>query len=100
MGGDLRVADNPIELRYELHLGETLVGFVRYRREPGRLVLVHTEVDPAVEGQGFGSHLVAETLDDIRTRGLAVVPLCPFIAAYIRRNPECADLVAPDTGPG
>jgi predicted GNAT family acetyltransferase len=37
---------------------------------------------------------VADALDDIRSRGLKVVPLCPFVAAYIRRHPEYEDLVA------
>jgi uncharacterized protein len=36
---------------------------------------------------------VADALDDIRSRGLQVVPLCPFVAAYIRRHPEYEDLV-------
>jgi predicted GNAT family acetyltransferase len=91
---DPRVADDPDRRRYELHVGDGLVGFVSYRRESDSLVLVHTEIDPAVRGQGLGSHLVAETLDDIRRRGLTAVPLCPFVAAYIRRNPGYASLVA------
>jgi predicted GNAT family acetyltransferase len=49
-----------------------------------------------VEGSGVGSALVAGALDDIRSRGLRVVPLCPFVAAFIRRHSEYADLVARD----
>jgi predicted GNAT family acetyltransferase len=52
---------------------------------------VHTEVSPTVEGEGLGSRLVSGALDDIRARGLEVVPLCPVAAAYIRRHPEYAD---------
>jgi predicted GNAT family acetyltransferase len=59
-------------------------------------VLVHTEVEPRAEGTGLGSQLVTEALDDIRARGLRVVPLCPFVAAYIRRHPDYADLVVKD----
>jgi predicted GNAT family acetyltransferase len=90
------VRDNPAELRYEAYCGDRLLGEIRYRTEPGIVVLVHTEVAPAAEGTGVGSRLVAGALDDIRARGLRVVPRCPFVAAYIRRHSEYADLVDRD----
>ena len=58
--------------------------------------LVHTEVDPAFAGQGLGERLVAGALEDLRARGLKLVPLCPFVRAYLRRHPDQADLVAGD----
>jgi predicted GNAT family acetyltransferase len=92
---EARVVDNPDELRYELWLGQTCAGFLAYRREPGALVLVHTDIDPALEGRGLGSRLVAGALADMRTRGLKLVPLCPFVD-YLRRHPEHQDLVVRD----
>ena len=44
----------------------------------------------------LGSALVATALDDARSEGLEVVPLCPFVAAFIERHPEYQDLVAAD----
>jgi predicted GNAT family acetyltransferase len=93
---DLVVRDNPAELRYEAVRDGQLVGLIRYRTEPGVVVLVHTEVDEAVEGTGVGSRLVRGALDDIRARGLRLVPVCPFVGAYLRRHPEYADLVGAD----
>jgi uncharacterized protein len=93
---DSVVRDNPAERRYELLFGDERVGEILYRLRPGKVVLLHTEVDPSVEGSGLGGRLVADALDDIRSRGLAVVPLCPFVAAYIRHHPEYDDLVARD----
>ena len=95
---DLRVVDNPEELRYELWLGATRAGFIEYRSEPGAILLVHTEVDPAVEGRGLGSRLVAGALDDLRARDLKLVPLCPFVRAYLRHHREYADLVVRGAG--
>ena len=86
----LVVRNNPEELRYEALRDDQLVGLIRYRTEPGVVVLVHTEVDEAVEGTGVGSQLVRVALDDLRARGLRLVPLCPFVAAYLRRHPEYA----------
>jgi uncharacterized protein len=90
---DLRVVDNAEELRYELWVGATRAGFIEYRSEPGAIVLVHTEVDPAFEGQGLGARLVAGTLNDLRARDGKVVALCPFVRAYLRHHREYADLV-------
>jgi uncharacterized protein len=90
-----RVVDDPDEHRYELRLGETLAGTIEYASRPGAIVLIHTEVDPALEGKGLGSRLVAGALDDIRSRGLRLVPMCSFVRSYLRRHPEYVDLVAP-----
>ena len=90
----LSVQDNRAELRYELVRGGEVLGFLLYRIEPDGVVLVHTDVDPAYEGQGLGSVLVKGALDDLRERGVRAVPLCPFVRAYIRRLPEYAPVSA------
>jgi predicted GNAT family acetyltransferase len=91
-----RVTDNRRASRYELWLGATRAGLIEYRSEPGVVFLIHTEVDPAFEGQGLGERLVAGALEDLRARGLKLVPLCPFVRVYLRRHPDQADLVAGD----
>jgi len=88
------VRDNPEAERYELVVDDEVVGEIVYRLRAGAVVLVHTEVSPELEGKGLGARLVAGTLEEIRARGLRLVPLCPFVAAYLRRHPEAADLVA------
>jgi len=91
---DYVVRDNAKRRRYELLVDGECIGEILYSLKPDKIVLLHTEIDPALVGTGLGGHLVADALDDIRSRGLKVVPLCPFVAAYIRRNPEYEDLVA------
>jgi uncharacterized protein len=88
------VVDNPRAERYELTAENERIGFVTYRMEPGVIALLHAEVNPAHERQGWGSRLVAGTLDDARERGLKVRPVCPFVVAYIARHPDYRDLVA------
>jgi uncharacterized protein len=91
-----RVTDNRQASRYELWLGTTRAGFIQYRAEPGTVLLVHTQVDPAFAGQGLGERLVAGALVDLRARGRKLLPLCPFVRAYLRRHPDQDDLVAGD----
>ena len=93
---DVSVIDNPDELRYELHLDGVFVAEIRYRLEPGVRVLVDVDVEPRLEGHGLGSRLVEGALNDLRARGLAVVPHGLFVADFIKRHPEYSDLLAAD----
>jgi len=92
------VVDAPESNRYELRVGDEVVGVAEYILVPkrDRIVLTHTEVDPQRKGEGLGGAIAQGVLDDIRGRGLLVQPLCPFIAAYIARHPEYADIVVPE----
>jgi predicted GNAT family acetyltransferase len=87
------VRDRPEELRYEIEEDGEVAGFIAYRRDDGVITMVHTDVDPKWEGKGVGSALARGALDDVRARGLKVRPLCPFVAAFIKRHPEYDDLV-------
>ena len=90
-----RVVDNPAANRFEVYTDEdALAGFAEYQRHNGKIVFIHTEVDPAFEGEGLGSRLASGALDAARAEGLKVVARCPFIARYLSRHPEYADLRA------
>jgi predicted GNAT family acetyltransferase len=89
----IEVRDNPDAGRYEAIADGRLAGYVAYRARPGALALTHTDVLPRWEGRGIGGRLARAALDDARARGLAVLPCCPFVAAWIRRHPEYEDLV-------
>ncbi|NUR08395.1 MAG: N-acetyltransferase [Nocardioidaceae bacterium] len=94
---DLVVVDNPDLHRYEARAPDgTVLGFSAYRLAGDTVVFTHTEVDPATEGQGVGSRLVRGALDDVRRRGVLMVPRCPFVKAYVERHPEYTDLVDTD----
>jgi predicted GNAT family acetyltransferase len=78
--------------RYEFDVdGATAIAV--YRPSPGVLAFTHTEVPAALRGQGIGSRMLRAVLTDVRAQGLKVVPRCPFVADYIERNPEFADLL-------
>ncbi len=91
---EVTVHDAPEAHRYEAETGGAVAGFAAYRLSGGVITFTHTQVDAAYEGQGVGGALARGALDDARAKGLAVVPLCPFIKAWIERHPAYADLVA------
>jgi len=94
--GDATIVNVPEAHRYELQLDGERIGELAYRQRKDRIAFTHTNVNPAYEGRGFGSRLAEAALADARRQGLAVVPLCPFIAWYIEQHPEHEALVAPD----
>lgn len=87
------VIDRPERRRYELDV-DGVVAFIEYEAGDGRVTATHTVVPESLGGRGVGSTLVRGMLDDLRARGLAVVPQCPFVAAWIGKHPGYADLVA------
>lgn len=88
------VADVPERSRFEVTVGGQLAGFCEYTREGGIISFTHTEVFGEYSGRGLAGTLVAAALDEARRNGWMVRPLCPYVAAYIKRHPEYADLVA------
>jgi uncharacterized protein len=89
------VRDNSDKHRFEIDLGDGTLAIADYTLPKGKIVFTHTEVPPAHEGQGVGSELIKFALGSARHRGLKVIPICPFFAAYIRKHPEEQDLLEP-----
>ncbi|MEU4780516.1 GNAT family N-acetyltransferase [Micromonospora sp. NPDC023633] len=89
------VEDNPAKHRFEILVDDALAGFTAYLPRGEVLVFTHTEVGSRFQNMGVGAALVRGTLDQLRERGTTVVPRCPFMAAFIDRHPEYADLVTP-----
>jgi len=91
---DPALTDNTAAHRFELRVGDTVAAYAEYNVLAHALLFTHTEVMPEFEGAGHGSRLAKFALDDVRRRGLKAVPVCQFIAGYIRKHPEYHDLVA------
>jgi uncharacterized protein len=91
----LYISNNQANNRFETYFGGK-IAFIAYRRTQQDLVFIHTEVPAELAGHGVGSRLALVELEFARVQGLKIVPLCPFVAGYIRRHQEYLDLVRPD----
>ena len=85
------VRDNTERHRFELDVGGQLA-FALYRREGDVLAITHTETPVSLRGKGVASALVRGLLDIARAQRLKVLPKCPFVAGYIDKHAEYADL--------
>jgi uncharacterized protein len=87
------VRDNKAENRFELDI-EGDVAFAKYRRTPSAVIITHTETPPTLRGRGIASDLVDGALRLIRAEQLKVIAGCGFVADYLHKHPEYADLIA------
>lgn len=91
----LVVRDNPDRHRFEIDLGDGTMAIAEYTLPAGKIMFTHTEVPEVHEGQGIGTTLIRFALDSARERGLKVIPICPFFAAYMQKHAEVQDLLDP-----
>jgi uncharacterized protein len=96
---DLNLKDVAVIHNEEAHRFEARVDGLRalmsYHRFPDRLVVTHTEVPPPLEGHGLAGKLARTALDFARANQLRVVPLCPYLASFLRKHSEYHDLLSP-----
>lgn len=97
--GTITVRHDAEGLRYQLLDGDTVIGGAHYRpfEDPSgpQRIFHHTIVDEAYGGRGLGSRLATFALEDTAAAGLAVVPVCPYISAFLERHPEHAGNAVP-----
>ncbi len=81
------VTHNEAKGQFEITQGNQ-IAFLQYRRTDEHISLVHTEVPEALKGKGLGSQLVRAALDYAHFNQLKVIPICPFVKAYLQKHPE------------
>ncbi|MGZ6142820.1 MAG: GNAT family N-acetyltransferase [Myxococcales bacterium] len=71
------------------------VADMTYSRGPdGKLIIIdHTEVDPALRGQGIPRRLVAAAVEWARAEKIRIVPLCPYAKAVFDKTPDLQDVL-------
>ena len=91
---DWLFVDNTDDKRFELHV-DGQIARVEYIPAVGKIVLSHTEVPQELEGRGLAKYLVGKVLDHLATQDVEVIPLCPYVISFIRKNPEYRRIVQP-----
>ena len=89
---DRQLVRNEDEKRFELKVGDQ-IAYLEYIPAGQNIVLSHTEVPAALEGQGIGSQLIRQVLAWVRSEGKQIIIVCPFVAAHMQRHPENLDLI-------
>lgn len=89
----LDVTHNSAENRFETWI-EGQLSKLDYLEDDGTIVMTHVGVYPEHREQGVAGKLTKVALEYAKEKSLRVIPMCPYIAAYIRRNPEYVALTS------
>ncbi|MFB6805311.1 GNAT family N-acetyltransferase [Streptomyces sp. NPDC056387] len=78
--------------RYEILVDDNRAGLTAYRDRDDQRVFFHTEIDDAYAGRGLAAVLVEQALTDVRAAGMRIVPVCPYVAKFLTKHQEFADI--------
>lgn len=92
-GLTVHVTDAPELSRYEARVDGELVGFTEYRHHDDTTMLARTEVPDERQNQGIGAALARFAIEAARKAGKRIEPADPFIAGWLERHPEHADVM-------
>ncbi len=89
--GELEITHNPTENRFETWIDGKL-SKLDYIEDGNTIVMTHVGVHPELRGHGVAAKLTEAALGYARGKSLRVIPMCSYVATYIRRNPQFAEL--------
>jgi predicted GNAT family acetyltransferase len=84
-----QVTHAPDRSRFETEV-EGAVAFLEYELGDGEVAMTHTIVPRHLEGRGIAAELTRTAVAWAREQELHVVPVCSYVRAWLRRNPEAA----------
>lgn len=89
------IAHAPDRSRYEISLDGEPAGFTVYLDRDGQRIFYHTEIDERFGGKGLAGALVAYALGDARDAGWRIVPVCPYVARWVKNHHDVDDALDP-----
>ena len=83
--------------RFEVRVDSELAGFTEYLDDENQRIFFHTEIGEQFGGRGLASTLIRSALTETVGDGKRIVPICPFVAGYLKKHDDFADDVDPVT---
>lgn len=83
--------------RFEIGVDGEPAGFTQYVDRDHQRIFFHTEIDERFSGRGLANKLITAALTETRAAGQRIVAVCPFVAAYLKRHDDFADITDPVT---
>ena len=79
--------------RYELTRGDEVLSFAVFSESAGVVTVPHIETKVHHRGNGYAADLMAGVVDDLRSRGLLIEPICSVARAYVEALPDADALM-------
>ena len=88
---ELEITNNESESCFEVSVNG-LLSKLAYIQDKDTFVITHVGVHPDLRGHGVAGKLTQASLEFAKAKSLRVIPMCSYASAYIRRNPQYAEL--------
>ena len=82
----------PNQNRFEVLVGDDVAGFTEYVDDGDQRIFFHTEIGENFAGRGLATTLIKAALTETRSDGKRIVPVCPFVAGYLKKHDDFADI--------
>jgi len=75
------------------------IGYCTFEREEdtAEWVVTHTVVDPEYGGQGIAGRLFQVIVEEARSIGVKIIPVCSYAKRQFEKKPEYADVLSPNS---
>ncbi len=83
--------------RFEIHVDGETAGAAAYIDTGDQRIFHRTQIDEAFAHRGLAARLADEALAQTVQDGLHIVPVCPYVARYVRTHHEFDDSLDPVT---
>lgn len=77
---------------YEVVVDGQALAYMKFSQLERVLILHHTEVKPALRGQGVAMKLLNHAVQDARARGVTINALCPFSRKVLESDSAYSDV--------
>jgi predicted GNAT family acetyltransferase len=82
---DVEITDNEFLRQFELEVGDNLAR-IEYALQDRKIFLTKYDMPQDMEDQGFRDIFIKAVFEEVRERGISLVPTSPEIASFMRRN--------------
>lgn len=82
---DVEITDNEFLRQFELEIGDNMAR-IEYALQDRKIFLTKYEMPEDLEEQGFREIFIRAVFEEVKERGISLVPTSPEIAGFLRKN--------------
>lgn len=82
---DVEIIDNEFLRQFELEIGDNMAR-IEYALQERKIFLTKYEMPEEMEDQGFREIFIKAVFEEVKDRGISLVPTSPEIAGFMRKN--------------
>ena len=82
---DVEITDNEFLRQFELEIGDNMAR-IEYALQDRKIFLTKYEMPEDLEDQGFRDIFIKAVFDEVRDRGISVMPTSPEVVGFLRKN--------------